>query len=97
MPYNATLASDTDAVFAGMVGTELKLVLKRTLGRAATTATAPDGTRRQPTWQQGHGTSNWERPGNEWGTGWQITEPGCWRIHVGAVKAGADLWFKVVS
>ena len=87
----------TPKSFEGTAGTDLKLVLKRTLGQAATTAIAPDGTQRQPTWQQGHGTSSWERAGNEWGTGWQITEPGCWRIHVGSATTGADLWFKVVN
>ena len=79
------------------MGEELKLVLKRTGGMRLTTATAPDGTQRQPVWQHAHGSSSWERAGGEWGTGWQITEPGCWRIHVGSAKAGADLWFTVVS
>lgn len=96
-PFRGTRASDTEAVFASMVGDELKLVLKRTGGMGVTTATAPDGTKRKPIWQQAHGSSSWERAGGEWGTGWQITEPGCWRIHVGSVKAGADLWFTVLS
>ena len=98
MPFNATRVSTTEAAFANMVGTELKLVLKWWSGGVGvTTATAPDGTLRQPIWQQGHGSSDWERAGIEWGTGWQITEPGCWRIHVGPRAEGADLWFRVVS
>jgi len=98
MPERATRVSTTEAVFANMVGSELKLVLKWWSGGVGvTTATAPDGTQRQPIWQHGHGSSSWERTGIEWGTGWQITEPGCWRIHVGSVKTGADLWFTVVS
>jgi hypothetical protein len=95
--FHGTRTSETEASFAGIVGEELKLVLKSTAGTTLTSATAPDGTVRQPVWQQGHSGSNWERPGNEWGTGWQITEPGCWRIHVGAKTKGADLWFRVVS
>jgi hypothetical protein len=95
--FHGSRASETEASFADMVGEELKLVLKSTAGTTLTSATAPDGTERQPVWQQGHTGSNWERPGNEWGTGWQITEPGCWRIHVGPRAKGADVWFRVVS
>lgn len=95
--FHGTRASETEASFAGMVGEELKLVLKSTAGTTLTSATAPDGTERQPVWQQGHSGSNWERAGVEWGTGWQITEAGCWRIHVGPRAKGADLWFRVVN
>ena len=95
--FHGRRVSETEAVFANLVGEELKLVLKRTAGMALTYATAPDGTERQPVWQRAHGSSSWERAGGEWGTGWQITEPGCWRIHVGARNAGADLWFRVLS
>jgi hypothetical protein len=95
--FHGTLTNDSSAVFSGLVGSELKLVLKRTAGVGLTTATAPDGTRRQPVWQRAHASSTWERPGVEYGTGWQITEPGCWLIHVGSPDTGADLWFRVLS
>jgi hypothetical protein len=95
--FHGTRTSESEASFAGMVGEELKLVLKSTAGTTLTSATAPDGTERRPVWQQGHSGSNWERAGVEWGTGWQITEPGCWRIHVGPRTNGGDLWFRVVS
>ena len=95
--FHGRLASDTEAVFTGLVGLELKVVLRRTAGVAPTTATAPDGTQRQPVWQQTHSGSTWARPGDEYGTGWQITEPGCWQIHVGPKSTGADLWFRVLS
>jgi hypothetical protein len=29
-----------------------------------------------------HGGSSWERPGQEWGTGFNFPEPGCWTITV---------------
>ena len=29
-----------------------------------------------------HGDSNWDRPGTEWGTGFNFPEPGCWKITV---------------
>lgn len=95
--FHGRLASDSAAVFTGLVGLELKVVLRGTAGVALTTATAPDGTQRQPVWQQTHSGSTWARPGDEWGTGWRITEPGCWQIHVGSKDTGADLWFRVVS
>jgi hypothetical protein len=95
--FHGAVASNTAAVFTNLVGRELKVVLKRTAGVDLTTATAPDGTERQPVWQRTHSGSTWARPGAEWGTGWQITEPGCWRIHVGSIDMGADLWFRVVS
>lgn len=96
--FHGTRASETEASFTGMVGEELKLVLKSSAGLTLTSATAPDGTERQPVWQRGHvGSSSWERAGVEWGTGWQITEAGCWRIHVGPRNKGADLWFRVLS
>ena len=41
-----------------------------------------DGTVIFPTWgPDDHGQgSNWERPGNEWGTGFNFPEPGCWTL-----------------
>ena len=29
-----------------------------------------------------HGSSTWKRPGQEWGTGFNFPEPGCWTITV---------------
>jgi hypothetical protein len=40
------------------------------------------GTVLQPIWKEYHGGSNWERPGQEWGTGFNFPEPGCWTITV---------------
>ena len=36
----------------------------------------------QPTWQEYHEGSTWERLGEEWGTVFNFPEPGCWRITV---------------
>jgi len=41
-----------------------------------------EGTRIQPVWMEYHGGSNWQRPGQEWGTGFNFPSPGCWRITV---------------
>ena len=42
-----------------------------------------DGTIIHPIWgPEYHGSSNWERPGDEWGTGFNFPEPGCWTLTV---------------
>jgi len=40
------------------------------------------GTIIQPVWKQYHESSTWERPGDEWGTGFNFPEPGCWTITI---------------
>ena len=40
-----------------------------------------DGTVSFPTWgPDDHGGSNWDRPGYEWGTGFNFPKPGCWTL-----------------
>lgn len=42
-----------------------------------------DGTIIRPIWGPDyHGGSNWERPGDEWGTGFNFPKPGCWTLTV---------------
>ncbi len=42
-----------------------------------------DGTVIHPIWgPEYHGGSNWERPGDEWGTGFNFPKPGCWTLTV---------------
>ena len=42
-----------------------------------------DGTIVLPIWgPEYHGGSSWERPGNEWGTGFNFSEPGCWTLTI---------------
>ncbi len=41
-----------------------------------------DGTLIRPIWVEYHGSSNWEHPGDEWGTGFNFPQPGCWTITV---------------
>jgi hypothetical protein len=42
-----------------------------------------DGTIIRPIWgPEYHGGSNWERPGDEWGTGFNFPEPGCWTLTI---------------
>jgi hypothetical protein len=40
-----------------------------------------DGTVVAPIWgPDDHGDSNWDRPGYEWGTGFNFPKPGCWTL-----------------
>jgi len=43
-------------------------------------AQSEDGTIILPIWSEYHGGSNWQRPGQEWGTGFNFPTPGCWTI-----------------
>ena len=45
-------------------------------------AQSEDGTIIQPIWKQYHESSTWERPGEEWGTGFNFPTSGCWTITV---------------
>jgi hypothetical protein len=42
-----------------------------------------------------HGGSNWNRPGDEWGTGFNFPVSGCWDIHVMRDNAVGDMWLDV--
>ncbi len=43
----------------------------------------------------GHGSSGWNRPGNEVGTGFNFPHAGCWQIHVDKPPVDADMWLEV--
>lgn len=45
-------------------------------------AESEDGTIIRPSWLEYHGGSNWRRPGQEWGTGFNFPTAGCWKITV---------------
>ncbi len=47
-------------------------------GEFSVEAHGPEGAVVRPFWQQEHLGSMWNRPGDEWGTGWEFPEPGCW-------------------
>ena len=44
-----------------------------------------------------HGGSNWERPGDEWGTGFNFPEPGCWKITVNRGTTTGEITLEVVA
>jgi hypothetical protein len=71
-PYHVPLWVDED----------LKIVWRMTgEGNLKVYAIHEDGTILEPIWgPEAHGGSNWNRPGEEWGTGFHFTKTGCWRI-----------------
>jgi len=63
-------------------GKEIKVVWRMTgSGEFSVSATGPDGTVVKPVWgPEWHGGSSWDRPGEEWGTGWVFPAAGCWTV-----------------
>jgi len=69
---------------AAWAKTEQKIVWRITGegGEFEAQAQSEDGTIIQPVWKQYHESSTWERPGQEWGTGFNFPASGCWRITI---------------
>ena len=79
------------------VGDEVKIVWHLTgSGPLRITFTAPDG-RVQPLvfGPEPHGASTYQRPGEEWGTGFRFTARGCWHVHFARADTTADVWLDV--
>jgi hypothetical protein len=85
-------------VLDGVVGKHTKIVWRlQGSGDATFTATAPDGTIVAPQDLKAHGSSTWLRPGDEWGSIFVFTQPGCWQIHAARADTSGDLWLVVRS
>ncbi|SRR5713226_1546467 len=46
---------------------------------------------------ESHSGSNWDRPGDEVGTGFSFPHAGCWEIHVARSDSQGDLWLEVTA
>lgn len=58
----------------------------------------PEGTWVEPAWgPELHGSSNWERPGREWGAGFLFPLAECWHVRVSAGSASGHFWFEVAQ
>lgn len=80
------------------VGTDLKIVVDMTSsGPFHISAIGPRGQTARPVWIEPHDGSNWNRPGDEWGTGWNLPTPGCWHLHVTRRHASGNIWLQVVQ
>ena len=81
------LTNDSSTMPAGR---ETKVVFRMTgSGELSIRAVGPTGQQLSPQWgPEGHGGSNWQRPGDEWGTGWVFPAPGCWTIRAARTDGG---------
>jgi hypothetical protein len=95
----ATDASGEVAVLNGVIGKEKKIIFRMTSGVPTNFyAVAPDGVRAMPIWgPTPHGSSDWNRPGHEWGAGFVFGQTGCWRIHAGSGPVQGDVWLDIAS
>ncbi len=78
-------------------GDELKIVWRMTgTGPLHVSLIAPNG-RRQPLvfGPEAHAVSSYHRPGNEWGTGFRFSAPGCWHIKFTRNSTSGDVWLNV--
>lgn len=46
---------------------------------------------------EAHLGSNWNRPGDEWGTVFIFPVAGCWDLHAVRNNASGDVWLKIVG
>ena len=78
-------------------GEELKIVWRMTgEGPLKVVVTAPDGGKKPLTFgPEAHGASSYDRPGDEWGTGFRFTIPGCWHIRLIRSDNVGDVWLNV--
>jgi hypothetical protein len=96
----APTANGSTAALVGVVGKETKIVFKMTSGIPQVFyAVRPDGTPLEPAWVSPHLGSNWNRPGAEWGAGFDFDQTGCWQVHAGTPPWPfyGDIWFTVDS
>ncbi|MGZ4132227.1 MAG: hypothetical protein ACXVWF_04200, partial [Actinomycetota bacterium] len=75
----------------------VKIVWRMTgSGDLSLTAVSPDRTTLAPSQAPSeHTGSNWDRPGDEWGSAFALPEPGCWRIHAERSGTSGDIWLRV--
>lgn len=80
-------------------GKEMKVVWRMTgSGDFSISATGPAGTVVKPIWgPEPHGGSNWDRPGEEWGTGWVFPTAGCWTLNATRTSGTGSLVLRVAE
>jgi hypothetical protein len=85
-------------ILDGVIGKRTKIVW-RIQGNGAVTfaAIAPNGDRVAATDVTYHGASIWNRPGEEWGSVFVLTQLGCWPIHAERADNAGDLWLLIRS
>jgi hypothetical protein len=96
--FQGVWAHGRDATFTGAMGTPFKIVWHMTgSGPLRLAATSPSGTTTGPASGPHEQGSNWNRPGDEWGSSFVFAEPGCWQIRASRDSSSADLWIVLVN
>lgn len=69
-------------------------IIWRVTGGGHLSLVAVDGARDtlRPLGVEPHSGSDWHRPGDEWGTAWNLPQPGCWDVHVERGSTTGDIW-----
>lgn len=78
-------------------GQDIKMVWRVTGGGGLhVVAIGPQGQQVQPDWgPEAHESSNWNKPGQEWGTGFTFPVAGCWDLHATRDDASGDVWLVI--
>ena len=78
-------------------GEDLKIVWRMTgQGGLSVSYFSPDGRPGVLTFgPEAHGGSSYQRPGDEWGTGFSFDAAGCWRIHLERSVGSGDVWLAI--
>ena len=76
------------------VGVDIKIAWRMTgKGDLNVDLIDPDGHPKALAWgPEAHGGSNYHRPGDEWGTGFELDQPGCWEIRMSRDASHASVW-----
>lgn len=77
-------------------GEQVKVVWRLSgTGDPTAVAVGPSGVVVEPDDLVRHGGSNWDRPGDEWGTIWTFDQAGCWELRVTRDQGFASLQVEV--
>ena len=76
------------------VGKRVKIVWRMTgSGPLRIAVSSADGTPAKRWFApEPHFGSTWQRPGDEWGTGFVLTKRGCWGFHLTRTEGAGDVW-----
>ena len=80
------------------IGAEPLKIAWRMTGRGPLRARAfgADGREVTLAWgPESHGGSNYHRPGDEWGVGYRLPQPGCYRLTFARSVGRAEAWIRV--
>lgn len=81
------------------VGEQIKIVWRMTgHGPLLATAASPSGIPAPLSFgPDAHGGSTYQRPGDEWGTGYVFPQDGCWHLHFARDDVQAEVWIEIVA